>query len=86
MKAKEYLKKQLSDPYIEATSIQTQTALAAYAIRMYEEVEGYSISELELLLKNSNIIDETFIKRCTSFVSDCNSFIMCQSRIPILDD
>lgn len=45
MTAKEYLVSQLSDPYVEATSVQTQTALAAYAIRMYMGVDGDSMDD-----------------------------------------
>jgi hypothetical protein len=86
MTAKEYLAEQLSDPCPEATSVQTRTALAAYAIRMHKEVDGYSISELEQLLNDCNIGEATFIKCCADFVSNCVNFIAYQHRIPVLDD
>ena len=86
MTAKEYLVGQLSDPYVEATSVQTQTALAAYAIRMYMGVDGYSIPNVEELLENCGITDVMFIERCTDFISHCFTFLMYQHRIPTLDD
>jgi len=86
MSAKEYLISQLSDPYVEATSVQTQTALSAYAIRVFKGVDGYSINDAIGIIKNCGIEDEKFIKRCTDFISNINAFMTYQSRIPNLDD
>lgn len=86
MTAKEYLISQLSDPYVEATSVQTQTALSAYAVRVYKGVDGYSISNVENILKDCGMTDRDFIKRCTDFISNCTAFMQYQSRIPSFDD
>ena len=86
MTAKEYLISQLSDPYVKATSVQTQTALSAYAIRVFNGVAGYNTPNIESILKDCGITDNDFIKRCTDFVSNNAAFMAYQSRIPNLDD
>ena len=86
MTAIEYLKKHLSDSWPEATSVYTQTALAAYAIRMYKGVDGYSISDAEKILIECKIKDKIFIKRCTDFLSNSVAFLAYQKRIPNLED
>lgn len=87
MTAKEYLIKNLSDPYVEVASVQTRTALAAYAIRIAKGVDGYSISEVEDMLEEYGITDEKFIMRCVDFISSVSSFIVTyKPRIPQLDD
>lgn len=47
MTAREYLESHLRDEYPEASSIQTQTALCAYALGILQEVDGYSIDDAE---------------------------------------
>lgn len=86
MTAKEYLKLHLSDPFPTASSVQTRTALCAYAIRMNEEKEGYSIQQAEELIKECGIVDDIFIKRCTDFLSNATEAYGYISRIPVLDD
>ena len=85
MTAKDYLKSQLSDPWPEATSVQTRTALAAYAMRMQRGVNGYSIPDAEKLIRSCNL-NEDFIDACTDFLSDTTNFMQLLSRIPELDD
>lgn len=86
MTAKEYLISHLSDPFPEASSVQTRTALCAYAIRMNNEVDGYSLADAERLIMECGITDETFIKRCTDFLSNAMEAYKYVSRIPVLDD
>ena len=86
MTAKEYLISQLSDPYVEATSVQTQTALSAYAIRMFKGTDGYSIDDAIGIIKKCGFDDEKFIKHCTDYLSNCTAFMTLKYRTPHLDD
>lgn len=85
MTAIEYLKAQLNDPAPEPFSVQTRTALCAYAIRMKEEKEGYSISEAEKTIKGCGH-SEDFTQKCLLFLSNANEAYQYISRIPQLDD
>ncbi len=52
MTAKEYLISQLKDEYVSYSSVQTRKALCAYAIRINQEVNGYSLGQLEKLIES----------------------------------
>lgn len=86
MTAREYLESHLRDEYPEASSIQTQTALCAYALGILQEVDGYSIDDAEKTIKDCNIKDRDFIKRCLDFISNAQSAYEYIKRIPSLDD
>lgn len=86
MTAKEYLKSQLSDPCPEASSVQIRTALCAYAMKINAEVDGYSLNELEKLIRECGIGDKKFIEVCSIFVSNTKEAFQYISRIPNLDD
>lgn len=81
MTAKEYLISVLNDPYVEASSVQTRTALCAYAIRINAETEGYSLNELEEVIRSCGYGTE-FIVKCTSFVSNAKEALDYIHRIP----
>lgn len=85
MKANEYLKSKLSDEFSTASDIETRTALAAYAIKIFNEVGGYSLSEAEKIIKPL-VRGEKELAACLSFISDACSFMQVQSRIPNLED
>lgn len=85
MTAKEYLISVLNDPCVEAYSVQTRTALCAYAIKINEEVEGYSLTELEGVIRSCGY-GKDFIDKCTSFVSDAKEAYQYIPRIPALED
>lgn len=85
MTAKEYLISQLSDEYASYSSVQTRKALSAYAIRIHNEVEGYSIGQLEKLIENEGY-DKVFIEKCSLFVSNVNEYLNYVSMIPELED
>ena len=85
MTAKEYLESQLRDEWAEPSSVQTRTALAAYAIRMQKGVRGYNSPEAEILIRSCNC-DEDFVKKCIDFLSNATSFMEMSLRIPNLED
>ena len=81
MTAKEYLIKQLEDPEPSATSVQTRTALCAYAFMMDNGNDGYSISEAESLIKSRGF-NESFVKSCIDFLSFSREFLIIAKRVP----
>lgn len=81
MTAKDYLISVLNDPCVEASSVQTRIALCAYAIRINEEVEGYSLTELEGVIRSCGY-GKDFIDKCTSFVSNAKETLDYVPRIP----
>lgn len=85
MTAKEYLISVLNDPQVKYSSVQTRIALCAYAIRINKEVEGYSLNNLEDLIKKCKY-DRDFINNCTSFVSHVNEAYQYIPQIPTLED
>jgi len=85
MTAKEYLVSQLKDEWAEPSSVQTRTALAAYALRMQKGVSGYNIPEAEKVIRSCNC-GEDFVKKCTDFLSNSTSFMEMSLRIPHLED
>ena len=85
MTARDYLRSQLSDPWPEATSVQTRTALCAYAIRMKNKAEGYSIEDAERVIREFVNRDD-FVNSCTSFLSTACHYEDLKQRIPQLDD
>ena len=85
MTAKEYLISVLNDPQVEASSVQTRTALCAYAIRMNAEVDGYSLTDLEGVIRGCGYGND-FINNCTSFVSNAKEAYQYVPRIPTLED
>lgn len=85
MRAREYLESQLKDGYPEASSVQTRKGLAAYAIRLHSEVEGYSLSDAEKTIRKY-YKDEVFVNSCLNFISNINNYEEIKCRIPELDD
>ncbi|MBQ9884961.1 MAG: hypothetical protein IJM43_11040 [Bacteroidaceae bacterium] len=81
MTAKDYLLQQLNDECPEACSVQTRTALAAYAQRIHRSVDGYSISELEDLIRSLEFKDD-FVKKCIDFVSYSETYLTMSERVP----
>ena len=85
MTAKEYLRGILQDDWVEPHSVQTQTALCAFAIRMHKKVEGYNIETLEKICNDCGCGGD-FVKKCSRYVSDISMSFTLFNRIPPLDD
>lgn len=85
MTAKEYLQKQLLDPFVELCSPQTRIALCAYAMRIKDEIDGYSRNELKKLIKDCGYGDD-FAEQCCVFTSNTTEAYEYYSCIPQLDD
>lgn len=81
MTAKEYLVSQLRDPWPEPFSTETRIALSAYAIRMQQGLEGYSLSDAENLIRSCNL-NEEFVNNCTDFLSDVAHYLTLAPLIP----
>lgn len=85
MTAKEYLISQLKDTWPEATSVQTRTALCAYAIRMRNKADGYSIDDAEGVIRE-HVNSDDFVNSCLDFLSTTCNYEDLKLRIPKLDD
>ncbi len=85
MTAKEYLKSILRDDWAEPHSVQTQTALCAFAIRIHQGKKGYNLNALTDICRECGCGDE-FINKCSRYVSDISMSFALLNRIPVLDD
>lgn len=81
MTAKEYLTSHLSDNFPEPYNPETRRALCAYAIKMYQGVNGYSIEDAEKLMRSCGIGDKDFIRKCTDFISDAINAFECKDYL-----
>lgn len=82
MTAKEYLKDLLRDEFLSVADPNTLAALSAFADRMHNGVEGYTLDSLNTLFMESGIGDEYFIKTCTNFVSNATAYLQYRELIP----
>lgn len=81
MTAKEYLISQLKDPWPEATSTETRIGLIAYYMRIQRDVDGYSLDDLEKLVRSCGLSDE-FFSSCESFISNISNYYELKESVP----
>ena len=73
MTARNYLIQQLSDPEPSYSDHKTKIALAAYAIRIYQQKEGYSLEDAEQIIL-SCVNDNEFVEKCSNYISNITEF------------
>jgi len=85
MKASEYLKEHCSDLYFSPTDTKVRTALGLYAERCDKDKDGYSLENLEELLKECKIGGDN-INECAIYVSHIKEYLNYKSNYPAFID